>query len=273
MDLQDRRIGLCLSSGFFGFFAHCGCIRALERLGVEPVAITGCSAGALTGALWASGLHVDNVRDVLLEIRLRDFFDPPGLRDLLRLPFGAISGRRMEEALEEVFPVQTFEECSIPLSVSVFDLMTGQVRDLDTGPLALAVRASTSLPGMFLPTPIDGHPCWDGGVAVKAPIRPLMARDDIDTILVCSLHRDVHRRPPRAILPALRLALDSLVYASDQAMVAAARASGLEVIVLSPTVPRSGPHRLHLGPQIIETAEREILRIIEVSDFGSQELS
>jgi NTE family protein len=273
MNLEGRRVGLCLSSGYFGFFAHCGCIEALDRLGVAPVMITGCSAGALTGALWASGLSVAEVRRVLLDVGPRDLLDPPRLRELAMLPFGAVSGRRMERTLERVLPVKKFEDCPTPLAVTTFDLALGRARHLSSGPLARGVRASASLPGMFLPADVDGHPCWDGGVAVKAPIAPLLARDDLDTIVVCHLHRDVHARPPRTLAASLRLALDSLVYASDRRAVAEARACGLVVVVVAPRVPPCGPHRLHRGAEIAAAAAHETERILAEGDFGSAELA
>jgi predicted acylesterase/phospholipase RssA len=36
-DLKDKRVGLVFSSGFFGFFAHAGCLKAIKELGIKPV--------------------------------------------------------------------------------------------------------------------------------------------------------------------------------------------------------------------------------------------
>jgi hypothetical protein len=74
-------------------------------------------------------------------------------------------------------------------------------------------------------------------------------------------------------MAAIRRALDALVYASDRRTVAAAREAGKEVLVVAPVVTRCGPHKLSEGPNIIDQAERETLRIFADGDFGCEELS
>jgi NTE family protein len=270
--LRSRRVGVCLSSGFFGFYAHAGFVRAAVRLGISPAAISGCSAGAIVGALWAAGLGPDRICDAVLSAGARELLDPPAPAQLLRAPFGFASGRRLEALLERLLPVSTFESCPVPLAVTAFDLDDGGVRIIDSGPLARGVRASSSLPGLLCPTPFDGHLLWDGGVAEKAPVRALARRSDLDVILVCYLPRPVDG-PPRSIVAGLRKAIDAHVFEADRRAVAEARASGIEVVVVSPDVPRCAPHRMGEGPRIVEIAERESARRLEQGELGSKELS
>lgn len=273
VDLSEKRVAMCLSSGFFGFFAHCGFMQASDRLGIKPVAITGCSAGALLGALWASGLPSDEIRQIILRTRLRDLLDPPPLKTLIERPFGIAGGQKMENTLERALPVSKFEECPIPFAVTTFDLNDGALRTIDSGPLAPAVRASASLPGMFSPAEIDGHLYWDGAVAEKAPLRPLLDRDDVDVIVVCYLARPDQAGPPRSFMAGLRRALDALVYASDRRNIAEARERGVKILVVAPVVTRCGPHKLSEGKTIIDQAEQETLRILTDDDFGCEVLS
>jgi NTE family protein len=270
-ELAARRVGVCLSSGYFGFFAHHGFMRALRRLGVEPVAISGCSAGALVGALWASGLDEDQIRQALLSVSIRDLVDPPAPADLAPRPFGLARGARLERRLRDVLPVQTFAECPVPLSVTVFDLDEGRLRAIEDGDLPLAIRASASLPGMFSPTRIDGHWCWDGGVVDKAPVAPLAARGDLDLIVISYLPRR-RRGPARTLFAGLRAALDSHIMAAAQRAVEQARGRGIEVLVVAPRVPRCGPLRLGQGSRIMLAAEAETSRIFGAGAFGSEEL-
>jgi NTE family protein len=266
-------VGLCLSSGFFGFFAHLGFVRALRALGVRPAALAGCSAGALVGAMVATGMEEGAIRERLLAIRPRDLLDPPRPTDLLRRPLGVIRGEKIERDLEATLPVRTFEACEVPLAVTVFDLAERRLRALDRGPIAPAVRASMSMPGLFCPAPVDGHPCWDGGIVEKAPMAPLAARDDLDAIVVCYLGRPGSAGAPRSLLAGIRAALDSHIVAAGRRDASDARARGLEVLVVAPRVPRCGPHRLHLGPSIIAASEAETRRIVESGAFGCGELA
>lgn len=270
--MRSRRVGVCLSSGYFGFYAHAGFVRAAARLGIAPAAISGCSAGAIVGALWAAGLDPDEIRDAVLSAGARELLDPPSPAQLLGAPFGVASGRRLEALLERLLPVATFEACPVPLAVTTFDLDAGCARTIDSGPLARGVRASSSLPGLLCPTPVDGHLLWDGAVMEKAPVRALARRGDLEVILVCYLPRPVEG-PPRSIVAGLHRAIDALVFEADRRAVAEARASGIEVVVVSPDVPRCAPHRMGEGPRIVEVAERETARRLEAGELGSRELS
>ena len=74
--LREAPFSLAMSSGFFGFFAHCGFLTVLEDEGLLPRRVTGSSAGALVGALWAAGLDASVLEDELRRLRRADFWDP-----------------------------------------------------------------------------------------------------------------------------------------------------------------------------------------------------
>jgi NTE family protein len=271
-DLAGRRVGVSLSSGFFGFFAHAGFLAALDELGVRPAAVTGCSAGALTGALHAAGLDAGDVLDVLCAVRIRDFADPPHPRDLLARPFGLLGGRKLARSLRRILPVSTFDQCAVPFALTVFDLESRERRVIDRGPLAPALRASLSLPGMFQPAVLGTHPCWDAGVVEKVPLSFLVERSDIDTIVICYLPASPDPRAPRSLFSGLRRTQMTLVGPADRRAVEEARAAGREVIVVAPAVPRCGPHRLRMGRDIADLSRRDVLRILERGDTGHPEL-
>ncbi len=272
IELGNQRIGVCLSSGYFGFYAHGGFMKALGELGIVPVGITGCSAGAVLGAYWAAGVTSSRFEEILCSVGLDLLIDPPPLALALRSPLGLVAGRRFERLVEQTLPVRTFEQCPIPFAVTTFDLNEARLRIIDRGPIARAVRASASLPGMFVPALIDGHLCWDGAVAEKIPLAPLVERPDIDTILVCHLRREPSVMPPRSIIAGLRLALDTAVGRLDDLAIAEARRRGKNVWILRPRVPPAGPHRLGRGTDIVEIARRETRRILSDEDFSDPEV-
>ena len=155
--LTEAPFTLGMSSGFFGFFAHCGMLSVLEAEGIVPARLAGSSAGALIAGLWAAGLDTPRIAARLLTLARADFWDPrPGL--------GLLRGGLFRAILEEVLPVKTFAACRRPLAVSAWDVLVNRVRVLDDGPLAPALHASCAVPLLFQPVWLGGRPHLDGGV-------------------------------------------------------------------------------------------------------------
>src|SRR5262249_53323541 len=78
---------LAMSSGFFGFFAHAGVMSVLEEEQLFPARISGSSAGALVGGLWAAGVSPRTICTLLVELRREHFWD-------VGLGFGLLRGAR-----------------------------------------------------------------------------------------------------------------------------------------------------------------------------------
>jgi NTE family protein len=154
--LSEGPFGLAMSSGFFGFFAHAGMLSALERHGLLPARVSGSSAGALIAGLWATGHRSERIEGELSALRRTDFWDPsPGL--------GLLRGRLLRQRLKALL-ADDFESCSVPVAISVHDLLSHRPRTIRSGPLVQAVHASCALPIMFQPVWIGGRPYADGGI-------------------------------------------------------------------------------------------------------------
>ncbi len=149
---------LAMSSGFFGFFAHGGMLSVLEDEGLLPAAITGSSAGALTGGLWAAGLDTGRIAELYLGLRKADFWDPA-------LGAGLLKGERFRALLREASPVRDLAECRRPLALSAFDLFGLRTRVLAEGGWVESVYASCAVPLMFQPIRIGRGWYVDGGLA------------------------------------------------------------------------------------------------------------
>ena len=155
--LREAPFSLAMSSGFFGFFAHCGMMTVLEDEGLIPRRFSGSSAGALVAGSWASGLDAPDLARELLRVSRADFWDPmPGL--------GLLAGRLFRAKLESLLPHREFDACRAPLAVSVFDVRTRRTRVLRSGELAPALHASCAVPFMFHPVRHVGTLLLDGGV-------------------------------------------------------------------------------------------------------------
>jgi NTE family protein len=85
-------IGLVLGGGGARGLAHVGALKALEEYNMTPTAISGCSMGAIVGALYASGKRVDELQDLVANL--------PYLKMLQLGELGGLVGRRAVEAYE-----------------------------------------------------------------------------------------------------------------------------------------------------------------------------
>jgi predicted acylesterase/phospholipase RssA len=260
--LAGRRVGLALASGFFGFYHHVGVLRALVERGVRPVRVTGNSAGALVAALYAAGREPEGIRDELLAIRRRDFWDPhfPFGPD----GFGLLAGHRFASRLSAVLPVHSFEACRVPVAVGAFDIDDGRVRHLGRGALIPAVLASCAVPYLFPPVRIDGRRLWDGGLGEKTPLVPFLAAGDVDVVVVSYLPpRRGARLPlagPLADTPAEERALRDVRSAGLLAE------AGIEVVVLAPDHVSLGPFSLDRAPAAFDAGLRGATSLLGSSD-------
>ena len=149
--------GAAMSSGFFAFYAHTGVATALLARGFRPTHVAGSSAGAMVAGAYAAGMDPYTHGRVLADLRREDFWDPA-------FGLGVLRGKKFDALLRRMLPVSRFEDCQVPLRISVFDIYARRTRVLESGDLADAIRASCAVPAMFHPVWIDGRPYWDGGI-------------------------------------------------------------------------------------------------------------
>lgn len=164
--LLEAPFTLTLSAGFFGFFSHCGFLQALEAHDIKPARTTGSSAGALTAALWASGTPIQALADTLTHLKREDFWDPkPGL--------GLLKGQAFHGLLEGLLGAKTFESSPIPTALVAYNLKKRRTEVLDSGSLALGIRASSCFPGLLQPVRIQSELYLDGGIEDRPGFTPL----------------------------------------------------------------------------------------------------
>lgn len=147
----QRFFFISLSSGFFRFYAHMGVVHALEENNCLRVkACSGSSAGALVAAFLASGMKPADMPERVFSIKRENMWD-------IGLGLGLLKGQLLQQILEHQFPVQTFEECPIPVGISAYDVFGFKTNCINSGDLATAVRASCCFPGLFQPVSIDNR--------------------------------------------------------------------------------------------------------------------
>ena len=162
---NSPRIGLALSGGAARGICHVGVLKALAEYGIPISCIAGTSAGALVGAVAASGMPLAEIESLGRTLRWRDI----GRMTMSRL--GVQSNDRLEKYLRERLPVTRFEDLAIPLAVVATDLQSGTAVIMrDQGDVPFAIRASCAIPGWYIPvTDGEGRQLVDGALVANLP--------------------------------------------------------------------------------------------------------
>ncbi|MDW3197499.1 MAG: patatin-like phospholipase family protein [Cytophagales bacterium] len=167
LGMETPRTGIALGGGGAKGFIHLGVIKALYEEGVRIDEIAGTSAGAIAGALIASGKDPITAHEIL---KTRDFFGYSKF-NIPRVGLFGLDG--LTNLIETEIEAQTFDELEIPFYASATNLHTGKIEYLNEGSLARAVTASSSIPFLFKPMHINGSIYSDGGIIDNLPITPL----------------------------------------------------------------------------------------------------
>lgn len=232
--LQKSPFHLALSSGFFGFYAHVGFLKAIFELDLKPISYSGSSAGAIVAAAAANGFSIGEIEKLITGVSRKDFWDPS-------FGFGLLSGLKLETMLAKEIGSE-FENLKFPMQISVFDIYAKKTHVIKSGNLALAIRASCAVPFMFHPVKIDTRYYWDGGIADKMAISEIPKE-----IKVLSHYLESTSIDPHSLYELKR----------DQKSFAE-RSDSLKVIQLK-NLPRANPFTMNRGPEIIEAAYKKTL--------------
>jgi NTE family protein len=164
---KQYNIGLVLSGGGARGFAHIGVIKALNEAGIFPDVISGTSAGALIGVLYADGHTPDEILKSVDGGSMFDFMRPALPRE------GLLQINGILKILKASLRSNEFKDLKIPLYVTATDLNNGKAVYFSEGDLFCPVIASASIPVLFQPVKIDDISYVDGGVLDNLPIRPI----------------------------------------------------------------------------------------------------
>jgi len=161
------KIGLVLSGGGARGFAHLGVLQALNEAGIMPDVISGTSAGALAGVLYADGYSPKEILKLMNTGSRLDFMRPAMPREGLLQINGII------KILKAHLKATTFNELKIPLYVTATDMNNGKAVYFSEGNLLDPVIASASIPVVFQPVKINDISYVDGGVLDNLPLFPI----------------------------------------------------------------------------------------------------
>lgn len=161
--MDKPKIGLALGSGGARGFAHLGVLKVLEENNISIDYIAGSSMGALVASFYGMGHNIDHLIKLSLAFRRKFYMD-------FTVPkMGFISGNRIKEFIKLFTHGKNLEDLKIPVAVIATDLVKGEEVIFSSGSIADAVRASISIPGIFVPVKMNGKILVDGGVIDRVP--------------------------------------------------------------------------------------------------------
>jgi len=163
--MRRPKVALVLGGGAARGFAHIGVIKTLEAAGVTPDMVVGTSAGAVVGALYASGTSGFELQKLALSM------DDSSVSDWSLPDRGVIRGEALQNFVNRALGNRPIEALPRTLGIVATDLHSGEMIVFRRGNTGMAVRASASVPGLFQPTRIGEREYVDGGLVSPVPAK------------------------------------------------------------------------------------------------------
>ncbi len=202
-DPHDKKlkVGLVLSGGGARGFAHIGVIKVLEEEGIDVDMIGGTSMGSIVGGLYAMGYSIQEIEKIALSQEwgyvLNDHIERQDMsfyekyadeihiftlaleNRKISIPPGLVYGQNVMNLLTKLtapaFQTRDFNDLHKPFLCMATDLLSGKAIKLDTGNLAVAIRASMSVPSAFVPIKYGPYYLVDGGLMNNLPAKQVKA--------------------------------------------------------------------------------------------------
>jgi NTE family protein len=213
------RIGLVLGGGAAKGFAHVGVIKALESQGVKIDLLAGTSVGSMVAALYAAGNDGFQLQRISLDMKESMVSD-------WSLPNrGFLRGEALQEFVNKAVQNRPIEKLDRKLAIVATDVDSGRMIVFERGDTGMAVRASSSVPGVFQPVKISGREYVDGGLVSPVPVK--VARNLGADIVIAV---DISNRPgERAALDTIDLMLRTFTIMGNA--IADTELAGADVVI------------------------------------------
>ncbi len=260
--LRKKKIGLALGGGAARTLAHIGVLKVLEKRGIIPHMIAGTSMGSIIGAIYAKELDIERLEQYAMEWsqwKTAQLIDPALPR------VGLIKGRKVETILDSYLGDVSFSDLKVPFACVAVDINTGEEVVIQEGKVARGVRASISIPGIFLPVERGGRILVDGGLVNPVPVSTVREMG-ADFIIAVNVLPHPHGKLLEQGEGELSRGLNIFTILAQTLnisanLIAESSLKGAD-IVIEPEVSHCGPADFHLARELIpygmEAAERAL---------------
>ena len=184
---REPVIAIALGGGGAKGFAHIGVLKVLESHGIKPKIVTGTSAGSFVGSIYASGKSPYQLQQIAQQLKESD------IRDLTLNSQGIVLGQKLQDYVNRNVGNKPIEQFPIRFAAVATRLDNGKKADFIKGNAGQAVRASCSIPNVFVPATIGKSKYIDGGLV--SPI-PVQTAKDMGADIVIAI--DISARPTGA---------------------------------------------------------------------------
>ena len=247
-------VGLALSGGAARGYAHIGVLKVLQERGIVIDRVAGTSVGSIVGALVAGGYDWRRMMEIADGLKWQKLVAPT------LSGMGLVTARKLEVFIDELLGELTFEELSIPFRAVTTDISRGAEVVFSNGPVATAVRASCSVPGIFEPLMESDRALVDGGVINNLP--SALLRDMGATVVIAV---DLNAQRPGAELPVnlLDVTFRSFAMLLDRTSVAGREEAD---IVIQPDLTDFSYHDLSHADDMIARGEAAAEAALDAAD-------
>jgi NTE family protein len=194
-------VALALGSGGDRGFAHIGVIKALEANDIHIDIVVGTSAGSVVGALYAAGYKSEEIEQIALNL------DEDRLKDYDISKRGYIRGEQLQDFINRELKNRSIEQLGKPFIAVATQLDTGNAVAFNRGNTGKAVRASSSIPGVYYPVQIGEHEYVDGDIKNPVPVSAALAMG-ADIVIAVDISQQPKDQPfPQDIIDILKQSL------------------------------------------------------------------
>ncbi len=194
-------IGLALGAGGARGFAHIGILEVLEEHGIHVNVLAGSSMGSLVASLYAGDYSPDMMEKLAINLKRKHWID-------LTMPgMGFVVGEKVRELVKLLTRGKRIEELRYPLAIVATDLNLGERVVFRDGLIYEAVRASISIPGVFVPYKLGDRLLVDGGVIDRVPIE-VVKEMGADLVIGCDVGPSSNPMPVRTFFDVVTQTID-----------------------------------------------------------------
>ncbi len=244
---MTKSIGLALGGGGARGCAHIGVIKALEEAGIKIDYIAGTSIGALVGGVYASG-KLNTLEEFALNMDVKSvlFNLDPAISNQ-----GFLKGNKVKKLLSEKFAAELIENTHIPFTAVAVELESGDELHLQKGNLVEAIRASISIPGIFVPVKVEDKYLVDGGLTNPMPVS--VVRDmGADIVIAVDLNNCIRNIPDKRSKPNMIDVLGNTITVMQKKITEANVQSCPPDILIQPSLANIHLFDFHLAKPMIE---------------------
>jgi len=183
---RNPKIGLALGAGSARGVAHIGVLKALEAEGINIDYLAGTSIGSMIGSFYAVGMDLKRLEQLSYQM------DWDLVTDITVPRQGLIAGNKVKEFVQLLTKNKKFSDLDLPFAVVATDIEKGEEVVITDGLVADAIRASISIPGVYVPYQIKDRLLVDGAVLNRIPVN-VVREFGADIIIGVDVSYNIHR--------------------------------------------------------------------------------